>query len=195
MDSTKAIKAAMATPGLCVESEMSFLYELACQAPPGLPMIELGTHRGRSTVILCAAALHSGTDVITIDNYIHDAIFRDKRRSHLPPEYHAGSVKENLRKVGLQAQIVIGDSAVVPNGLVRIGLLFIDSEHTRERFFKELDTWLPLLVEGGIAAFHDYKQPSWPEMTPAINERFVGRPDEWDYLGRKIWLIGFRRRR
>jgi len=183
-------KAAMSVAGLCAEPEVRHLYRLALQAPPGLPMVELGTCEGRTTLVLCAAAQQLGSKVITIDNYT----FEDPWTKHrYAPEVHAAQVREMLAAYGCEAEVMIGDSADVPDGVDEIGLLFIDSEHTAERFSMELGAWLPLLVKDGIAAFHDYNQPTWVEMTPAIDEVFRSCPQDWEFLGLEIWLIGFRR--
>lgn len=176
MIENEAVTAAMSIQGICSAEEIRFLYKLALNAPRGFTFVELGTYSGRTAAILCAVAEKVNSQVITIDNVAWEG------------------VKEGLSRLGFNARVVIGDSAVVPKDLCRIGLLFIDSEHTRERLYKELDAWLPLLVRGGILAFHDYEQNGFGEvMTPAIDERIRNKPDEWEYLGLTRWLIGFRK--
>ena len=155
------------------KEEGTFLYRLALDAPKGEMFVELGTGQGMSAAILCAAAKETNSRVITIDHSADDG------------------AEETLRNLGIDARVVIGDSAVIPDGIDRIGLLFIDTKHTRKRLYKELDAWLPLLMEGGILAFHDYG--SYQEMEPAIDERIRDKTDEWEYLGLARWMIGFRR--
>ena len=172
----EAVTVSLSVPGLCCEDEIQFLYGLALNAPMGLTFVELGTYQGRTAAVLCAAAEEVDSQVVTISN--------------VPEE----GVEDRLSRLGFYPRVVIGDSAVIPNGVHRISLLFIDSEHTREQLYKELDTWLPLLVQGGILAFHDYNENGHGKvMTPAIDERIRNKTDEWEYLGLARWLIGFRR--
>ena len=177
MVENKTAAMALSIHGLCSEEEVQFLYGLALSAPMGLTFVELGTYQGRTAAVLCAAASETDSQVITISN--------------VPEE----GVEDRLSGLGFYPRVVIGDSAVIPNNVHRISLLFIDSEHTRERLYKELDAWLPLLVEGGILAFHDYNENGHGKvMTPAIDERINNKTDECEYLGLARWLIGFRRR-
>lgn len=199
MNGNELARKVMGIPGRCHVLELRHLYHLALQAPPGLPMIDLGTFQGRTAAMLCAAAKQIGSEVVTIDNYVQDPAFTGGARlsndpgAHKSPEEYANLTRENLANLGFHARVVIGDSAIVPDGVEEIGLLFIDSEHNGERFNAECDAWLPLMPKGGILACHDYQQPSWPLMTPVIDERIRSRPDEWEYLGLMIWLIGFKK--
>lgn len=184
-----AIAMALTVHGLCCDEEIRFLYRIALKAPEELPLVDLGTYQGRTAAILAA----TGRLVITIDNYASDPLF--KSQPSVRPEEHAQQVADRLASLKLKVRVVLGDSAVIPfDDLEQIGLLFIDSKHTRERLYKELDAWLPLLVKDGILAFHDYGEPGHgPVMTPAIDERIRNKTDEWEFLGLANWLIGFRR--
>ncbi len=193
------IEEAASLPGRCMYPELIFLHQLAMVAPPGLPMVELGTFQGRTTAPLCAAAKQIGSEVVTIDNYMQDPAFTDWPKGYdedpecgKTPEEYAELTRQNLASLGYEPRIIIGDSATVPEGIEEVGLLFIDSEHTAEKFKEECDAWLPLMKEGSILACHDYEQPTWPAMTPAIDERIT--PDEWERLGLVIWLIGFKKK-
>jgi predicted O-methyltransferase YrrM len=198
MNEEELVQAAMAIPGRCWAEELAFLHQLALMAPAGLPMIDLGTFQGRTAAMLCAVAQDTGSEVVTIDNYVHDGAFTGHYKALVEdpdygksPEEYAEMTRENLASLGLMARVIIGDSAVVPEGIEKVGLLFIDSEHTRERFNAECDAWLPLIVKGGILACHDYEQVQWPQMTPAIDDR-IGE-DEWERLGLVNWLVAFKK--
>lgn len=188
MGEDEATRIALTVPGLCCERELRFLYRLALKAPEGLPFVDLGTYQGRTAAILAT----TGHRVITIDNYIQDSLFRDQASLH--PADHAEAVAERLHDLGFNIQIVIGESAMIPPGIDRIGLLFIDSEHTRRCLYKEFGAWLPLLVKGGILALHDYVDPRPGQtMRPVIDTWIRNKTDEWEYLGLAVWLVAFRR--
>ena len=42
-----------------------------------------------------------------------------------------------------------------------IGLVYIDSDHSYNGVKSDIKVWLPKLVDGGIMAFHDYKNPAY----------------------------------
>ena len=63
---------ALATKGFMPEAEGDALYAaacLACAELPGLPMVEVGTYCGRSTVWLGAAAKRGKTVLFTVDHH------------------------------------------------------------------------------------------------------------------------------
>jgi len=190
---------AMMIPGRCVAPELIFLNQMARVAPWGKPIVELGTFQGRTAAPLCAGAKEIEAEVITIDNYAHDPAFvawpkgyeNDPECGKTPEEY-AELTRANLAGLGFHPRVIAGDSAIVPEGIEEVGMLFIDSAHNAERFTVECDAWLPLMEMGSILACHDYGQPAWPEMTPAIDDRIT--PDEWEELGRVVWLKGFRKK-
>ena len=181
------VEAASAIPGQLHPRELARLYWFALQAPLGLPMVELGTFQGRTAAMLCAAAKETISEVVTIDNYTQDQALDGKS-----PREYAEITTKHLAALGFEPRVVIGDSATVPKGIGEIGFLFIDTEHTRQRFNAECDAWLPSLAVDGILACHDYNCPIWPDITPTINQRIRSQADEWEYLGLEIWLIGFK---
>ena len=190
---------AMTIPGRCLAPELIFLNQMARVAPWGKPIVELGTFQGRTAAPLCEAAKELEAEVITIDNYVHDPAFiawpkgyEDDPDCGKEPEEYAELTRQNLARLGFHPRVVVGDSAIVPEGIEEVGMLVIDSAHNAERFNAECDAWLPLMGMGSILACHDYSQPAWPEMTPAIDERITA--DEWEELGLVIWMKGFRKK-
>ena len=51
-----------------------------------------------------------------------------------------------------------------------IDILNVDSDHTYETTFKEVDRWIPFVKKGGLAYFHDWYHPRCPGVAQAINE-------------------------
>ncbi|HEY5317456.1 MAG TPA: class I SAM-dependent methyltransferase, partial [Solirubrobacteraceae bacterium] len=51
-----------------------------------------------------------------------------------------------------------------------VDLVFIDASHEREDTIRTFHAWEPLLVSGGVVAFHDYHDPRWPGVTEAVAE-------------------------
>lgn len=160
MNMEQAVNGALTISGLTTREELEFLYKLVKLAPAGW-IVELGSFRGRSGFILCTAA-KPGSQVLLIDNFSHHD-YTDKEL-----------LRTNLFEMGYTPLIVDGDSSVIPPFFPRdasVGLLFIDSEHTKGHYNAECDAWLPRVVSGGIVASHDYGGPHCPEITAAIDSQ------------------------
>jgi predicted O-methyltransferase YrrM len=52
----------------------------------------------------------------------------------------------------------------------KFDFVFIDGLHTYEQVKKELNNYGELIRVGGVIACHDYKHPSFPDLTKAIDE-------------------------
>lgn len=64
-----------------------------------------------------------------------------------------------------------GDSAEVGrNWSEPIDMLFLDGDHSYEHCVLDIKAWLPHVKQGGIFAFHDYKEPQWPGIQKAVEE-------------------------
>jgi predicted O-methyltransferase YrrM len=158
---------ALSIPGLTTQEECKFLFELALSAPSGW-FVELGSFKGRSGYVLCEAAKRrNDTTVLLIDNFSHHQ-FTNKE-----------ILRHNLFEMGFSPLIVDGDSSVIPKiypAEQRVGLLFIDSEHTKRHFNKECAAWLPKVASKGVVVCHDYGGPNCPEITNAIDDNLKKFP-------------------
>ncbi|MFF5715405.1 class I SAM-dependent methyltransferase [Streptomyces buecherae] len=143
------------------------LYEAAVEAGArGLPLLEVGTYCGRSTILLAAAAREAGTVVVTVDHH------RGSEEQQPGWEYHDPSLvdprvglmdtlptfRRTLHAAGLEGHViaVVGKSpqvaAVWGGGL---GLVFIDGGHTDEHASGDYAGWAPHLARGGLLVIHD----------------------------------------
>ncbi|MFF1421141.1 class I SAM-dependent methyltransferase [Streptomyces sp. NPDC058280] len=143
------------------------LYAAATEAGAlGLPLLEVGTYCGRSTVLLADAAREAGTVAVTVDHH------RGSEEQQPGWEYHDPTVvdpetgrmdtlptfRRTLHRAGLEDHViaVVGRSpqvARVWGG--RIGLVFIDGGHTDEHANGDYEGWAPHLAEGGLLVIHD----------------------------------------
>lgn len=170
---------------LLSRAEAQYLHACAKQAPDG-EFVELGPFQGGSTTIIASVTDERGLPLTTIDDFHYQ-----KKRGKSSPE----AVRENLRAAGIEAipRVVKGDSADVPERIESVAFLFIDTEHKAARLNMELDAWLPLMMEGGVIALHDYAWPErFPEMITVIDRR-LGDSDEWERVGLVNHLVAFRR--
>ncbi|NGO81622.1 class I SAM-dependent methyltransferase [Streptomyces sp. YC504] len=143
------------------------LYAAAVEAGAlGLPLLEVGTYCGRSTILLADAARETGTTALTVDHH------RGSEEQQPGWEYHDPEVvdpevgqmdtlptfRRTLHKAGLEDHVValVGKSpqvARVWGGA--LGFVFIDGGHTDEHAVADYEGWVPHLAEGGLLLIHD----------------------------------------
>ncbi|WP_406267115.1 class I SAM-dependent methyltransferase [Streptomyces sp. NBC_00191] len=143
------------------------LYAAAAEAGGlGLPLLEVGTYCGRSTILLADAAREAGTTVVTVDHHrgseeqqpgwdYHDAETVDPeigRMDTLP------TFRRTLHRAGLEDHViaVVGRSPQVAKVWgTPLGLVFIDGGHTDEHAAADYEGWAPHVAEGGLLVIHD----------------------------------------
>ncbi|MFI5665451.1 class I SAM-dependent methyltransferase [Streptomyces sp. NPDC051704] len=143
------------------------LYEAAAAAAAlGLPLLEVGTYCGRSTILLADAAREAGVAAITVDHH------RGSEEQQPGWEYHDPSVvdpevglmdtlptfRRTLHKAGLEDHVIaiVGRSPQVAAAWGgKLGFVFIDGGHTDEHAAGDYEGWAPHVAEGGTLAIHD----------------------------------------
>ncbi|WP_329018041.1 class I SAM-dependent methyltransferase [Streptomyces sp. NBC_00690] len=161
------LAAFVGTKGFMPVSEGLALYEAATEAGAlGLPLLEVGTYCGRSTILLAAAARAAGVTAVTVDHH------RGSEEQQPGWEYHDPSVvdpelgrmdtlptfRRALHLAGLEEHVVavVGRSPQVARLWgTPLGLVFIDGGHTDEHAGGDYDGWAPHLADGGLLVIHD----------------------------------------
>ncbi|MBT2387170.1 class I SAM-dependent methyltransferase [Streptomyces sp. ISL-11] len=132
----------------------------------GLPLLEVGTYCGRSTILLAAAARDAGTVAVTVDHH------RGSEEQQPGWEYHDTSVvdpvvgrmdtlptfRRTLHEAGLEEHViaVVGRSPQVAAVWGRpLGLVFIDGGHTDEHASADYEGWAPHVAPDGLLVIHD----------------------------------------
>ena len=143
------------------------LYDAATEAAAlGLPLLEVGTYCGRSTILIADAARNAGLTALTVDHH------RGSEEQQPGWEYHDPTVvdpevgrmdtlptfRRTLHAAGLEDHVValVGRSpqvAAVWGG--PLGLVFIDGGHTDEHANGDYEGWAPHVAEGGLLVIHD----------------------------------------
>ncbi|UNO42356.1 class I SAM-dependent methyltransferase [Streptomyces sp. MST-110588] len=156
-----------AAKGFMPVDEGLALYEAASAAAAlGLPLVEVGTYCGRSTILLADAARAAGVTAVTVDHHrgseeqqpgweYHDPTLVDPeagRMDTLPVfrrTLHAAGLEEHvLALVGRSPQ-----AAALWN--TPVGLVFVDGGHTDEHATADYEGWAPHLAPGGLLVIHD----------------------------------------
>ncbi|WP_153182896.1 class I SAM-dependent methyltransferase, partial [Streptomyces sp. E5N298] len=156
-----------AAKGFMPAHEGRALYAAAVEAGGlGLPLLEVGTYCGRSTVLLADAARRAGVTALTVDHH------RGSEEQQPGWEYHdpetvdpelgvmdtLPAFRRTLHRAGLEEHVValVGRSpqvAAVWNS--PLGLVFIDGGHTDEHANADYEGWAPHVADGGLLVIHD----------------------------------------
>ncbi|MGW2597566.1 MULTISPECIES: class I SAM-dependent methyltransferase [Streptomyces] len=132
----------------------------------GLPLLEVGTYCGRSTILLAAAAREAGVTAVTVDHH------RGSEEQQPGWEYHDASLvdeavgrmdtlpvfRRTLHRAGLEEHVLalVGRSPLAASLWGRpLGLVFIDGGHTDEHATADYEGWVPHLAPGGLLVIHD----------------------------------------
>lgn len=154
----EAWDAARAVPGFLVENEAWFLGTLAACAPAQGAIVEIGSFKGKSTVMLAKVAQHYGLGpVVAIDP--HD-LNSDGLHALKTAENDStfGDFLQNIRAAGV-AEIVDARRArstdVSADWNMPIRFLWIDGDHSYEAAKADFDGFSRHLAPHGVVAFHD----------------------------------------
>lgn len=138
------------------KEEAYFLGLLAACVPAKGRIVEIGSFKGRSTVMLAKVASHYDLgQVVAIDPH-NSPILLDHQAN---PE--ASSFKEFLHSIEVAGVATHVESHLAYSTDVAaswnqpIRLLWIDGDHSYEGAKKDLDGFFPHLVPFGVVAFHD----------------------------------------
>lgn len=160
---------ALAAKGFMPADEGDALFDAAVAAAaalPGLPMLEVGSYCGRSTVWLGAAARAAGTVVFAVDHH------RGSEENQAGWEHHDPTVvdprtgkmdtlpvfRDTIHDAGLEDVVVavVGQSPTVAAAWrTPLAFLFIDGGHGELPARLDYEGWVPHVAMGGTLAIHD----------------------------------------
>jgi MMP 1-O-methyltransferase len=143
-------------PGFLGENEARFLGLLAACIPAQGAIVEIGSFKGRSTVMLAKVASHYGLGpIISIDPHTH--ILSTGRDSDTHPSTYDDFLT-SLRGAGVEQHVEIhrAFSKKVSGAWNRtIRFLWIDGDHSYEGAKEDFDGFIPFVSPMGVVALHD----------------------------------------
>jgi predicted O-methyltransferase YrrM len=165
----KILSAFEAAKGFMPRGEGLALYAAAVEAGRlGLPLLEVGTYCGRSTILLADAARAAGVLALTVDHHRGSEEQQPGWEYHDPetvdPDPEVGVMdtlphfRRTLFKAGLEEHVIalVGRSPQVAKvWATPLGLVFIDGGHTDEHANADYEGWASHVAEGGLLAIHD----------------------------------------
>lgn len=145
-------------PGFLLEHEARFLGMAAACAPRGGSIVEIGSFKGKSTVMLAKVAAHYGLGpIVAIDP--HNFNSSELKAHRTAP--NASSYEEflnNLRGAGVSAMVEVHraySSDIASSWSRPIRFLWIDGDHSYQGAKSDFDGFSRHIVPEGIVAFHD----------------------------------------
>jgi predicted O-methyltransferase YrrM len=156
-----------AAKGFMPAHEGLALYAAAAEAGAlGLPLLEVGTYCGRSTLLIADAARRAGVTALTVDHHRGSEEQQPGWDYHDPETVDAAlgvmdtlpTFRRTLHRAGLEEHVValVGRSpqvAAVWNS--PLGLVFVDGGHTDEHANADYEGWAPHVADGGLLVIHD----------------------------------------
>lgn len=134
-------------PGWLRHEQARMLWDAARRLGPGATIVEIGSHQGRSTVILGAAASSVGARVIAIDPFV----------GWLGGSTIQDRFQTNIAAAGMQGtvELVVGYSTRLrPTWTRPVDLLYIDGKHDYWTYTDDL-RWSAHLPPGAEILVHD----------------------------------------
>jgi len=146
--------------GWLADHEGRLLYELARRCTGRGVIVEIGSWKGRSTVWL-ASGSKAGARVT-----VHAIDPHTGSPEHRPGGAQVATFEEfraNVARAGVDdivAPLVKPSLEVAASFDRPVELLFIDGDHSYEAVLADFRAWFPMVLTGGVVAFHD--TIGWP---------------------------------
>ena len=154
----EAWNAAKDVPGFLLENEARFLGMMAACAPRDGAIVEIGSFKGKSAVMLGKLAEHYGFGpIVAIDPHNFNNAELSEHRS-TPGATSYDEFLKNIESAGVSHYIEVhrAFSTEVAKAWNRpIRMLWIDGDHSYPGAKADFDGFMPCMIQGGFVALHD----------------------------------------
>ena len=142
--------------GHLTEREIRFLALLGAMPACAGEVLEIGSYKGKSTVILARSAAFAGQRrIVAVDPLDLPA---ETDPTEVPAGELAGIFRDNIRAHGVEANVefhAMRSEQLARNWDRPLRLLWIDGDHTWQGARADVEAFARHLAPGGIIAFHD----------------------------------------
>ena len=181
--------------GWLTEAQARRLWDCALRVPRDGLLVEIGSFRGRSAIVM-ARALAEGARLVAIDPHAGG----DRGPQEIEPEARRGNednelFNANLRAAGVaerveHVRLMSSDAHDAVDG--EIDVLYVDGAHRFAPARDDLVRWGGRVREGGTMLVHDSFSAIGVTLAALSSLTFGGR---WRYVGRTGSLAEYRRER
>jgi len=181
--------------GWMTDAQAQRLWDRARELSPGARLVEIGSYRGRSAIVLAQAA-PEGVPVVAIDPHAgNDRGPQQIRGTADEGESDNRAFRANLERAGVAGRVrhvrlPSQDALGAVDG--EVDLLYVDGAHRYGPARDDLARWGARVRPGGTLLVHD--SFSSVGVTLALARLMFASPD-WSYAGRSGSLAEYRRRR
>ena len=153
-----ALAAVRDVRGWLSDDQARRLYECAGRVPPGGRIVEIGSYRGRSAIVLAKAAA-AGVTITAIDPHTGDD--RGPRQWYgTSPEGEAdlAALQQNLERAGvsdLVQHVRLASSDALQRVSGAIELVYVDGAHSYRPARADIAGWGARVTPGGTLLIHD----------------------------------------
>jgi predicted O-methyltransferase YrrM len=144
----EAATVASSIPGWLTRDQARVLFDAAAAVPPDGCVVEIGSHRGRSTVVL-ASALAPGARLVAVDPFLPDWRYGG-------PDTEQALIA-NLGDAGVAGVVDVRRStsaAALARWAGPVDLLYVDGKHDARSLLRDL-RWVRWLPPDGTVLVHD----------------------------------------
>jgi predicted O-methyltransferase YrrM len=154
----QAWQAADPVPGFLGESEARLLGTMAACVPRGGVIVEIGSFKGKSTVMLAKVAAHYGVGpVVAIDPHNFNNVELEAHRTS-PEASSFNEFLHNVSTAGVGELIEVHRAfsiEVAAEWNRPVSFLWIDGDHSYRGAKADFEGFVRHLLPGGVVAFHD----------------------------------------
>lgn len=177
----------MSIKTLTEQISCTWLCDVAAKVPRDQAIVEVGVFQGGSLAYLAKGAL-AGDDppVFGVDAWGLGDTYRT--RPHLRRQYGPHN-QAFAAEAAPTATLIRGLSTIVAGYWrgPKIGLLFIDADHSYASVMADYWVWQPHLASDALVAFDDYWTGRFPGVIQAVNELMaVGDLTDFQLIGKRL---------
>lgn len=191
------VEFAKSVSGLYSDEELKNLYEHVRNVPDGSSVLEIGVWRGKTASILLMLARKKALKVFLIDAWTGAGKYEYP--------YFTEMVAKHFMDVPHVLVNGTSSSAVDLLKPQRFSFIHIDGDHGYASVREDCENWLPQLIPGGVACFHDYEGNavtySYIGIQSQNHETWVKKavdecctPDKWEKLKTVYSQASFRKK-
>ena len=171
-DKSTAIEIAESIEGWLTPFEEGLLYDLARKDTAEGVILEVGSWKGKSTVILASGSKAGKGDLVYAVDHHRGSVEHATSLGEVNTE---AEFRRNLERASCSETVVPlvmssrEAARLWSRRPARIRLLWVDGAHDYSSVLEDIDLWNPFLVDRGVIAFHDFTHSI--EVRKATKER------------------------